>query len=62
MHTQVVGVDADGVDVKGEGGASRIGARTTIWAAGVQASALAGLVAEASGAWTAPAGSPCSPI
>ncbi len=50
MHTQVVGVDADGVDVKGEGGVARIDAGTTIWAAGVQASPLAGLLAEASGA------------
>ncbi len=50
MHAQVVGVDADGVDVKGEGGVTRIDARTTIWAAGVQASPLAGLLAGASGA------------
>jgi NADH:ubiquinone reductase (H+-translocating) len=50
MHSQVVGVDADGVDVKAEKGVSRIDARTTIWAAGVQASPLAGLLAEASGA------------
>jgi NADH:ubiquinone reductase (H+-translocating) len=50
MGAQVVGVDADGVDVKGPDGVSRIEARTTIWAAGVQASPLAGLLAEASGA------------
>ncbi len=46
----MVGIDAGGVDVKGTEGTSRIEARTTIWAAGVQASPLAGLLAEASGA------------
>ena len=50
MGGQVVGVDAEGVDVKGPDGNTRIDARTTIWAAGVQASPLAGLLAEASGA------------
>ncbi len=50
MGGQVVGVDAEGVDVKGPDGNTRIEARTTIWAAGVQASPLAGLLAEASGA------------
>ena len=63
MGAQVVGIDADGVDVKGPDGDTRIDARTTIWAAGVQASPLAGLLAEASRRrrWTGPAGSPCSP-
>ena len=50
MGSQVVGVDAAGVDVKGADGTSRIEARTTIWAAGVQASPLAALLGEASGA------------
>jgi NADH dehydrogenase len=50
MGGQVVGIDAEGVDVKGLDGNTRIEARTTIWAAGVQASPLAGLLAEASGA------------
>jgi NADH:ubiquinone reductase (H+-translocating) len=50
MGAQVVGVDANGVDVKGTEGPSRIDARTTIWAAGVQASPLARMLAEASGA------------
>jgi NADH dehydrogenase len=50
MGGQVVGIDADGVDVKGPEGNTRIDARTTIWAAGVQASPLAGLLAGASGA------------
>jgi NADH dehydrogenase len=50
MGVQVVGIDAGGVDVKTADGMSRIDARTTIWAAGVQASPLAGLLADASGA------------
>ena len=50
METRVVGVDASGVDVQGKEATSRIEARTTIWAAGVQASPLAGLLAEACGA------------
>jgi NADH dehydrogenase len=50
MGAQVVGVDAAGVDVKEADGTARIDARTTIWAAGVQASPLARLLAEASGA------------
>ncbi len=50
MGAQVVGIDTGGVDVKGADGTSRIDARTVIWAAGVQASPLAGMLAEASGA------------
>ena len=51
MHSRVVGADAGGVDVTGaDGGRSRIEARTTIWAAGVEASPLAAMLAEASGA------------
>ncbi len=50
MGAQVVGIDAAGVDVKMTDGTSRIDAYTTIWAAGVQASPLAGLLAHASGA------------
>jgi NADH:ubiquinone reductase (H+-translocating) len=50
METRVVGVDASGVDVQGKEATSRIEARTTIWAAGVQASPLAGLLAESCGA------------
>jgi NADH dehydrogenase len=50
MEAQVVGIDAAGVDVKETEGISRIYARTTIWAAGVQASPLAGMLAEATGA------------
>jgi NADH dehydrogenase len=51
MHSRVVGVDHDGVDVLGPDGAeSRIEAHTTVWAAGVQASPLTRLLAEQSGA------------
>ena len=52
MGAKVVGIDATGVevDIEGSEGRSRIDARTTIWAAGVQASPLAGLLAKASGA------------
>lgn len=51
MHSRVVGVDPDGVDVLGPDGAeSRIAAHTTVWAAGVRASPLAHLLADQSGA------------
>ena len=51
MHSRVVGVDADGVDVLGpDGTESRIEAHTTVWAAGVQASPLTRLLADQSGA------------
>jgi NADH dehydrogenase len=52
MHTRVVGVDALGVDIEGPDGKDRIAAGTVIWAAGVQASPLAGMLAEATGAAT----------
>jgi NADH dehydrogenase len=49
--TIVTGVDAFGVDVRSaDGSRERILPRTKIWAAGVQASPLAGLLAQASGA------------
>ena len=50
MGERVVGVDPGGVDMDGPNGSSRLDARTTIWAAGVQASPLAGSLAAASGA------------
>jgi NADH dehydrogenase len=49
LGTRVVGVDATGLDVQG-GEGDRIEARTKIWAAGVQASPLGGLLAERVGA------------
>ena len=52
MRARVVGVDAMGVDVEGPDGKDRISAHTVIWAAGVQASPLAKLLADATGAET----------
>ncbi len=57
MGLRVVGVDPLGVDTEGaDGEKGRFECGTTIWAAGVQASPLAGLLAEASGAETDRAG------
>ncbi|HZT92680.1 MAG TPA: NAD(P)/FAD-dependent oxidoreductase [Gaiellaceae bacterium] len=56
LGTSVVGVDADGVEVESGGERRRIEARTKIWAAGVAASPLAGLLASAAGAETDRAG------
>ena len=53
IHTEsiVTAVDRHGVDVKGaDGEVTRIAAQTKVWAAGVQASPLAKLLAEQSGA------------
>jgi NADH:ubiquinone reductase (H+-translocating) len=50
MGTRVVGIDNDGVDFQQEDGPGRIDAHTAIWAAGVQASPLAKMLADASGA------------
>ena len=52
MGSMVTGVDGFGVDVKTEAGTERIAAHTVVWAAGVQASPLAKMLAEASGAET----------
>ena len=49
---RVTGIDSDGVALEGPGGAERIPARTVIWAAGVQASPLGGMLAEQTGAGT----------
>jgi NADH dehydrogenase len=56
MGARVTGVDRDGVDVTTKGGTERITAHTVVWAAGVQASPLAGMLAAASGASTDRAG------
>jgi NADH:ubiquinone reductase (H+-translocating) len=56
MGTKVVGVDPLGVDLEGPEGSDRIDCGTTIWAAGVQASPLATMLAEATGAETDRAG------
>jgi NADH:ubiquinone reductase (H+-translocating) len=53
IHTEsiVSGIDRLGAEIKGEDGETwRVDARTKIWAAGVQASPLAKMLAEASGA------------
>ncbi len=51
MGARVVGVDALGVDYLETSGATRrLDARTTVWAAGVEASPLAAVLAKATGA------------
>ncbi len=57
MECRVVGVDPLGVDTEAsDGEKARIECATVIWAAGVQASPLAGLLAKATGAETDRAG------
>ena len=50
MGVRVTSVDDQSVVVESPAGSERIDARTVIWAAGVQASPLAGMLAAASGA------------
>jgi NADH dehydrogenase len=50
MGVRVTSVDAESVTLQGAAGTERIEARTVVWAAGVKASPLAGLLAAASGA------------
>ena len=57
MGLRVVGVDPLGVDTESaDGEKGRFECGTTIWAAGVQASPLAGMLADATGAETDRAG------
>jgi NADH:ubiquinone reductase (H+-translocating) len=56
LNTAARAMDADSVTVKGPDGDRRIPARTKIWAAGVQASPLAVMLAAATGADTDRAG------
>ncbi|HXK13811.1 MAG TPA: NAD(P)/FAD-dependent oxidoreductase [Gaiellaceae bacterium] len=57
LGTTVVDIDATSVEVQtADGSRTRIPARTAVWAAGVTASPLAGLLAEAIGAETDRAG------
>ena len=57
LGTTVVDIDATSVEVQtADGSRTRIAARTAVWAAGVTASPLAGLLAEAIGAETDRAG------
>jgi NADH dehydrogenase len=50
MGSRVTNIDALGVDVQTESGTERIAAHTVVWAAGVQASPLARMLADATGA------------
>jgi NADH dehydrogenase len=50
MNTRVINVDPFGVDIEVGDGKDRISARTVLWAAGVQASPLARMLADACGA------------
>ena len=56
LNTAAIEMDHDSITVQGPQGAQRIPAATRIWAAGVQASPLAALLAEAAGAGTDRAG------
>jgi NADH dehydrogenase len=57
LKAMVTAVDEHGVDVRlGDGTTRRFGARTVIWAAGMKASDLGGLVARATGTETDRAG------
>jgi len=56
MHSRVTDVDSEAIVVEGPDGEERIACRTKVWAAGVQASPLGALLAQASGAETDRAG------
>ena len=56
LGATVVGIDPDGVEVESGGTRTRIESRTKVWAAGVAASAVSGLLAQAAGAETDRAG------
>ena len=49
-ETLVTGIDGDGMDVESPNGKERIATHTVVWAAGVQASPLARVLADAAGA------------
>jgi NADH dehydrogenase len=50
MQSRVTDVTRDGIVVSGPNGEERVACRTKVWAAGVQASPLGAMVADASGA------------
>jgi len=56
MRSRVSDVTAEGIVVQGPDGEERVGCRTKVWSAGVQASPLAAALAEATGAETDRAG------
>jgi NADH dehydrogenase len=49
-ETRVTRIDGDGIDVESPSGRERVATHTVVWAAGVQASPLVRILAEASGA------------
>jgi NADH dehydrogenase len=49
-RTRVIAIDADGVTLHQDGTSKRIQTRTVLWAAGVQASPLGGVLARRTGA------------
>lgn len=49
-ETRVTSIDSDGMDVDSPSGPGRVATHTVVWAAGVQASPLARILADASGA------------
>ncbi|MRR59239.1 MAG: NAD(P)/FAD-dependent oxidoreductase [Deltaproteobacteria bacterium] len=51
-NTRVVDIDGQGITVEVHGGKDRIGARTVVWASGVKASPLAGIITAKTGAKT----------
>jgi NADH:ubiquinone reductase (H+-translocating) len=56
LNTTAIGMSHDSITVNGPEGEEQIPARTRIWAAGVRASPLATMLAEATGAETDPSG------
>ena len=56
LNTTAIGMSHDSITVNGPEGEEQIPARTRIWAAGVRASPLATMLAEATGAETDPLG------
>src|SRR5271169_6039492 len=56
MHSRVTDVKPDAIVVQGPDGEERIACHTKVWSAGVQASPLGGMLAEATGAGTDRAG------
>jgi NADH:ubiquinone reductase (H+-translocating) len=55
-ETRVTSIDCDGMDVESPSGRERVATHTVVWAAGVQASPPARILAEAAGAECDPAG------
>ena len=49
-ETRVMSIDGDGMDVESPSGPERVATHTVVWAAGVQASPVTRVLAEASGA------------